>query len=211
MQTCVLPSAQGEAEGWILSCQDRWPHRHRDFSHKQNIKRGINIHCRVTLSIEAMLQHQAKCSQFLSVGEPSAIIHPCWICWALSPYHQKHRPTRPVEGFIYKVPLRGNNKVRDIQKVKKNKHISGVAVKWAKKALSFVTDACIMTHLSNCTRLDHTVKSNKRPYKPTCRPACFHTLVSAPLKWSNFCGNHCSSNGDPCLVSCASLNLLKME
>lgn len=118
---CVLPSAHRVKlrVGYRVAKID--DHTDRDSSHKQGIMRGINIHCRVTLSIEAMFKHQAKRSQFLSIGEPSAVLHPCWICWALSPYHQKHRPTRPVEGFIYKVHLIENNKVRDIQKVEKYK------------------------------------------------------------------------------------------
>ena len=66
-----------------------------------------NVRSRATLSIEAVLQHQAKCSHFLCVGEPGAVQHPGWIGRALSTYHQKHWTARPVEGFIYKVPLRG--------------------------------------------------------------------------------------------------------
>lgn len=66
-----------------------------------------NVRSWATLSVEAMFQHQAKCSHFLCVGEPGAIQHPGRIGRALSTYHQKHWATRPVEGFIYKVPLMG--------------------------------------------------------------------------------------------------------
>lgn len=66
----------------------------------------------MTIPIEAMLQHQAKSSQFLSIGEPGATLHPCWIGRALSTYHQEHWATWLVEGIIHKVPLR-NDKRRE--------------------------------------------------------------------------------------------------
>lgn len=65
-----------------------------------------DVHRRVTLSVESMLQHQAKRSQFLCVGEPGAILHPRRISWTLSADHQKHRTTSLVERFIYEIPLR---------------------------------------------------------------------------------------------------------
>lgn len=52
-----------------------------------------------------MLQHQAKCSQLLGVGEPGAILHPGWIGRALAADHQEHWTPGLVEGFIDKVPL----------------------------------------------------------------------------------------------------------
>lgn len=67
-----------------------------------------NVRGRVTPSIEAMFQHQAKRSEFLSIVEPGAVHHPGWVGRALSTYHQKHRTTRLVEGFIDKISLRGN-------------------------------------------------------------------------------------------------------
>lgn len=169
----------------------------------------INIHCRVTLSIEAMFQHKAKCSQFLSVGEPASIRHPCWICWALSTYHQKHWTTGLVEGIIYKVPLRGNNRVRDIQEVETNReeHISGVAVcKMSQNGSTILTDGHM--HIDTFVRIKQASlwSIDKLPYLSHSL-TCFHTLVSAPLKWSSFCVNHCSSNRDPCLVSLNFLNL----
>ncbi len=54
-----------------------------------------------------MFQHQAKRSYFLGIGEPAAALHPGRIGRALPTYHQKHWTARLVEGFIYKVPLRG--------------------------------------------------------------------------------------------------------
>lgn len=66
-----------------------------------------NVRGRVTFSIEAVFQHQTKCSQFVSIGEPGAVLHPCWIGWAFSSDHQEHWAAWLVEGVIYKVSLKG--------------------------------------------------------------------------------------------------------
>jgi len=59
----------------------------------------------VTLSVEAMFQHQAKGPELLGVGEPRAVVHPGRVGRALPPDHQEHRAARPGERFVHKVPL----------------------------------------------------------------------------------------------------------
>ena len=68
------------------------------------------IHGGVTLSVEAVLQHQTQSAHLLGVEQPGAILHPGWVGGAFSTYHQEHRPPVPVELLLHKVPLGGNNK-----------------------------------------------------------------------------------------------------
>ena len=48
-----------------------------------------------------------------------------------------------------------------------------------------------------------------RTYNTVGGLTCFHSLLSAPLKWSSFWVNHCSSDAAPCWARCTSLNLRK--
>lgn len=159
---CHLPAQtnQGSKSSrvWINGSKQTWTHPHTRWRISKSGR--SNVHGRVTPSIEAMFQHQAKGSHFLGIGEPGAALHPGWIGRALPTYHQKHRTTRLVEGFIYKVPLREKREsYSEWKHLQTGGHQGGSGLHQyvcsldPRRLTFWHMDRCIQ--LSNCTGWDH--------------------------------------------------------